>query len=1319
MPEPKNRHQHARVRDTVIRGLGSCATEQDVVQVLYADLHPAFGYDTITLQVLEREGWYHSLAVQRGVLQDTRRQQLGSTSLGELYDQGRTSVLDVEANGWADAVWLPPPGAGRRPRLGIWVPMHRLGRPVGAVAYQLDRRRPVPDEELAVLEEIHGSLAVVLAEADGNALTRNQALRLSALNAIGRDLSTTLDEQGVAVALRDVLAQFLPVARLELSLLEGDDRGRARVLAVEEGGRRPSRAAYGLRSRRLAGVRDVLTRGDTVLGDSPGEPSRVAVPVLEQGVVRGALAITSSRPQSYERSTVAFLEQVAHHVGLALRNTWTYASLEAQRRRLEVVNAIGRRLGSSLDRWSIMRTLREELARHVEFDMFALATVEQTDAGPVATGFVYDSGVERPIEGVPLELAGPSREAYETGRPVLIRRSPWARSLEHERRPAEERVVGEEALLVVTRPGDHRRVAARSLVWVPVRQGDGTIALLSLQSYRQDAFDEWHVQLLEDVGAHVSLALANAGHFATAQTERRRLEALHTLDRRVAAAADDRQVAEAFFAAARSFVEADGFLVAYLDSGERLGGWRAVGDMVEALPPRHVTDVAFLHRLAQEGAVALPLDEPESGLYPWVAPEPAGLKLFAPIFLESRVAGVLGAFRAAGRPFGEDEMRFLESAATVAGIALRTVRLHRTNELALAQSVRLQEVASLAGSDLASVATRIAEQTRAMLEAEGVACWAFDDDGRAVAAASVGVEAARQVLAWAGRQEGERWVLPRRHLAAERNGMAWALLPFWYGDRIVGAVGAVRPLNALGELGSAPFEFARHAAIAIESARLAGETRGRIRGLEAIRGFTELDLAQPERAQTEMGRLIADALSHVDGTLWLVEGEDLVRADGAGRADGATVPSRLPGAERPLRKDDLRRVARLLRGARGDADRRSADVLVVPVRIDGAVIGAVTARLGEAERSLAERMTTVLAGEAGLALARLRLVSALERQVQTTEAILRHSPLGVMLLGEGGRIEFTNPATERIYGLPAGEMAGKLPEEIGALVGSTPVEPPEPGAPAVEEYRIHDRRVEVRSVRIPGRGEEPARVLTLHEDVTRERSLLEAKDLVLRAIGHEVRGPAAAMRATIGGLLQWQDVMEAEQRGSLLEAAYDQSQRLLSLVEGQLIVAQLETGRFTPTPESVPLRRVLDDTLAVLRHRFERRVRAMEIEIPEDGASVYCDPVHLQQVLLNLVGNAMEYTRADPIRLLARRHGAWLEVSVRDLGDGVPPERVETLFSKTGPGEARRTRGGLGLGLYLCRLVVERSLGGRVWLEDTGPGGTTFSFTVPHAAAAA
>ncbi|HSR24411.1 MAG TPA: hypothetical protein VLW53_12725, partial [Candidatus Eisenbacteria bacterium] len=60
------------LHDRLVHALSSCATEADLVQVLYAELHPVFGYDSINLQVLEREGWYHSLAIDRGVLQDVR-----------------------------------------------------------------------------------------------------------------------------------------------------------------------------------------------------------------------------------------------------------------------------------------------------------------------------------------------------------------------------------------------------------------------------------------------------------------------------------------------------------------------------------------------------------------------------------------------------------------------------------------------------------------------------------------------------------------------------------------------------------------------------------------------------------------------------------------------------------------------------------------------------------------------------------------------------------------------------------------------------------------------------------------------------------------------------------------------------------------------------------------------------------------------------------------------------------------------------------------------------------------------------------------------
>src|SRR5207244_12769966 len=94
------------------------------------------------------------------------------------------------------------------------------------------------------------------------------------------------------------------------------------------------------------------------------------------------------------------------------------------------------------------------------------------------------------------------------------------------------------------------RRASRPFVWGPVLSGERITAMLSLQSYTEGAFDDWHVKLLQDVAAHVSLALANADHFAQAQTERARLEALHVLEMGVASASDERQLAEAVFSVA-------------------------------------------------------------------------------------------------------------------------------------------------------------------------------------------------------------------------------------------------------------------------------------------------------------------------------------------------------------------------------------------------------------------------------------------------------------------------------------------------------------------------------------------------------------------------------------------------------------------------------------------------------------------------------------------------------------------------------------------------------------------------------------------------
>ncbi len=1303
-------------RHDLIAALRSCSTEADVVQVLFQGMRERFGYEVVSMQVLEREGWYHLVAVDEGILQDVRRRRLDETPWAPFYERGVASVHVPPS--------APPGlnrsrglGAERTPQRVIFVPFEYQGQITGAVLYQTYAARPVPEDEIDFLLEIHRHLGVVVANAYLNELTRNQAVRLTALNTIARALASTLDEAGVVAALHQSLAPMLPLDTVAITVPEPDG-AHARVRRSGGARTRPAlRLPYG--SRRLQPMRQVLQSGQPRLDLESGgsHPSSLYVPILDRGLARAVLSIHSTARNAYEDSTVTFLEQVADEAALALRNAESYAALEAQRRRHEVVNAVGRRLASSLDRWSIMRTLREELARHLAFDGFALATVTETEEGPVAEGYTYYGGEETDIYTVPLAAAGPSRQAYETGQPVLVRRSRWARSIEAQHPAGESLIRGEGAIVYVG--GEHsetERRASRSLVWVPVRHGDRISALLSLQSFKADGFNEWHVQLLQDVAAHVSLALANAEHFAAAQAERRRLEALHVLELGVAGSGDERQVAEAVCLAAKDYIRDANFVLCYLDAEGRLTGYgfnheAGIFEELEPKPPESTNHFRQVQESGRTLVRSIPVAE-QNPARAWRSAVDSRLPVhvaWIPVSQGGRVVAALSAQRMEDTAFTNDEVTLLESAAPVVGIALRTVRLHRANELALAHSVRMQEVAALAGHDVATVVHSIAEQAQSMLGASGSACWAIDSDLRVSADGASGDPTALRVLEWAG-APGGRWTsAPRDPVSGRAGSTEWTLIPLWYADVLVGALGSIHPAGAVDQAGTGVLDFARHAAIAIENARLGAETRDRIRTLEAVAAFTELDVIQPTRTRQEMAELIERALEP-GGSLWLLDGEEMVRVGVAGHRVPVADPAALV---RELRHDPpSERVRELLLELTA-----SGSGSATPVLVDGRLCGLVVVEGRTGSYIETRRLMSVLAGQAGVVLGRLRLVDALERERRMMEAILRHSPVGVILEDETGRVIYANPEAEQLYGVAADAMTGRELAEIlndaGAEVQSDPEA--EPGSPLVLKMSDPDRVVEVRRVPIPGAAAEPAATLSMHEDVTEERQMLEAKDLMLRAIGHEVRSPAAAMRSTLAGILQWENLMEAKQRSALLAEAYEMSDRLLSLVEGQLIIAKLETRRFEPNPARVALTQAVDHVMAVLRHRYGDRVGRVDVQLPVSLPDAFCEPTHLEQVLTNLMGNACEYTTA-PIHVTARNLASgWLEVTVADEGQGLPADRVESLFRKTGPAGQNRARGGLGLGLYFCRLVVERSFGGRIWLAATGRGGTTFKFTVPAA----
>jgi two-component system phosphate regulon sensor histidine kinase PhoR len=1293
----------------LIHELGSCVTEADLVQVLYRGLHPKFGYDVINLHVLEREGWFRSLAIDSGVLQDVRRRPLKDSIFARQYVNQRSAVLAGASRGQQVG---KGPGAGRDTKTAVWIPVEHQGELIGSVIYQSYRRRRVPATEVTFLEEVHRRMGVLLKNASLNELTRNQARRLEALNSIARAMASTLDEASVITGLHTTLRELLPVDALEMVALQEDGTDRVRLMHVEADSA-PTARWLPTRSPVAAAARAVMRDSKPLIVHQPS--SSLWVPIKEGGVVKGAFGIRCARAYAYEDSTAAFLELVSDEVTLALRNARSYEAIEDQRRRLEVVNSIGRRLASSLDRWSIMRTLREELATFLKFDGFILATITQTPDGPVAEGYQYVAGVEEVVPQVALAVTGPSREAYETGKPVLVRVSPWARTFQRKDLERERWTVGRGAAVFVSGPPSDRRMVSRSFLWVPVLSGDRITAMLSLQSYREGAFDEWHVKLLEDVAAHVSLALANADHFAQAQAERARLEALHVLEMGVAGASDERQIAEAIFSVVAEYLDATHMALAYLDvAGDMAGFTGDRGGEAVAVGPVSMADAPFFRRMIEHGGMVLDVGPAQ----PADLDGPIGRYIFSrapshvawvPITQDERVVAGIAAIRNDEGRFQPAHLKLLETAAPVVGIALRTMRLHHANELALAQSVRIQELAALAGHELMSVVANIAEQARTMLECAGAVCWAFDTEGRISGTRGTGDSAAEQVLSWAGLSSEDSWRdAPTGLVSGTTHGQAWSLIPLWYGDRLVGAIGSVHASTHLAEPTSAALDFARHAAVAIENSRLVAETRGRIRTLEAVAAFAKLTPTEPERARSEMGRLVTDALAGSQGELWLLEDGQLVRRSDDGE-DTPKVPvsdstQLLRALSSPAGSRRLRALLDLL-GA-------PADAFAIPIQVDGGLAGLLVARMtgGGAET---RRLGAVLAGQAAVLIGQLELVDALDRERRMMNAILRHSPVGVMLEDAAGRIVYANPEVESIYNLQASDMPGRKPAEIYSAAGAILSENGE--SDGTLELHMHDpdRTVHVRRVVIPGLEGEPAGILTLHEDVTAQRIALEAKDLMLRAIGHEVRSPAAAMKNTLAGIMQWDSTIDATGRRELLQEAYESSDRLLSLVESQLIIAKLETRHFEPNPEPVDLGPALDGVMGVLLHRYQERSTAVEVSLPAALAPAYCEPTHLGQVLTNLVGNALEYTEG-PVRVEARQlNRGWLEVTVADHGQGLPSASLESLFEKTGPAGRNRSQGGLGLGLYLCRLVVERSFGGRIWVAASGRNGTTFKFTVP------
>ncbi len=420
----------------------------------------------------------------------------------------------------------------------------------------------------------------------------------------------------------------------------------------------------------------------------------------------------------------------------------------------------------------------------------------------------------------------------------------------------------------------------------------------------------------------------------------------------------------------------------------------------------------------------------------------------------------------------------------------------------------------------------------------------------------------------------------------------------------------------------------------------------------------------------------------------------------------------------------------LLRGSSlrviGDA---STDPVLAPLIGRETVAGAVVAPLvaGDNLRGVLVTLTdlggpddaqvrslTTYTNHAALALGKALLFRSVRTKEDELTSLAAAVPDPIIIADEMGRFLAINPAAGEQFGLSpkfdiGAPVAGKLrSSELEALLLSE-----DGGRVDVTLYSPHARTFRARATPVrPGHGLLGARILTL-EDVTSEKEMQQLKADFVAVIGHELRTPLTMIKGYAGTLAKRGDAMPLAARTKALDAVHDQAKRLERLVEDLLLVSRVERNRPPLHLERTDVGAVLDR--AVESARRQHPTRQFLVARPDDPIAFPLDAVKLEQVMHHLIDNAAKFSEApEPVTVELSTLLDEVEVRVVDHGAGIFSGDLPHLFDRFHQidGSATRAQGGTGIGLYICKTLVEAH-GGTIGVRSALGRGSTFWFTIP------
>jgi len=310
-------------------------------------------------------------------------------------------------------------------------------------------------------------------------------------------------------------------------------------------------------------------------------------------------------------------------------------------------------------------------------------------------------------------------------------------------------------------------------------------------------------------------------------------------------------------------------------------------------------------------------------------------------------------------------------------------------------------------------------------------------------------------------------------------------------------------------------------------------------------------------------------------------------------------------------------------------------------------------------------------------------------------------------------ITLWNPAAEQITGLEAGEAVGRPAAEVfPGWAGIEVLAQSGQLGPTTQAVQVNDRAL---WLSINGVGFEGGSVYAFR-DLTEERAIETLKSDFVSTISHELRTPLAAIYGAALTLRREDVLLPEPQRTGLLEVIASESDRLARIVNDVLWVSRLESEGLRTAIEPCDAVELTRGIVEAARQYIPPSIK-LEFSAPRQVPLVAADPDKIRQVLANLVDNAVKYSPdGGKVAVKLSVAGPRLRFIVRDEGLGVPPAEHRRIFEKFYRLDPDLTRGvgGTGLGLYISRELLER-MGGRIWVESSGQGGSAFVAELPLA----